>query len=162
MSTIFSWCLNSHVCCMIIKNAETGIGVQPENQKNKTASHWLLSLPQFKMAILPLGNSEWDWDCELSPPILCCSLVLGLNACTTTTWFLGFYGKLAWPLVWKVCLSTAWSVRPISVAVLISELQASFIYLNTFPFLSKIKKTKAITNIRKTVYSKYNDYLQYI
>ena len=40
------------------KNPETDIGLQPEDQKSKAASHWLLPLPQSKMAILPPGISE--------------------------------------------------------------------------------------------------------
>ena len=42
-----------NMCSMINKNSQTEIGVQPEGQKSKTASHWLLPLPQFKMVILP-------------------------------------------------------------------------------------------------------------
>ena len=33
---------------MINKNSEIDIGVQSKDQKNKTASHWLLPQPQFK------------------------------------------------------------------------------------------------------------------
>ena len=45
-------------CSTINNNPEMEIGVQPEGQKIKTASHWLLPLPQSKMAILPPGISE--------------------------------------------------------------------------------------------------------
>ena len=43
----------------------------------------------------------------------------------------GFFGKLAWLLELKVCVTTAWSVRLINVAVLLSELQASLISEST-------------------------------
>ena len=33
---------------MINKNSETDIGVQPEDQKSKAASHWLLPRPHSK------------------------------------------------------------------------------------------------------------------
>ena len=39
----------------INKNLEAEIGIQPEGQKSKAASHWLSPLPQSKMAILPPG-----------------------------------------------------------------------------------------------------------
>ena len=39
-----------------------------------------------------------------------------------------FYGKLVWLLGLNVCVTTAWSVRLTSRAVLFSDLQASFIY----------------------------------
>ena len=35
-------------CRTINKNSETDIGVQPEDQKSKAASHWLLPQPQSK------------------------------------------------------------------------------------------------------------------
>ena len=73
---------------MINKNSVTEIEIQPEGQKSKTASHWLLPLLQSEMAILPPETSEWDWHWELSPPVLHSSLGLGLRACTTTAWFL--------------------------------------------------------------------------
>lgn len=41
-----------------INNSETDTGIQPEGQKSKEASHWLLSLLLFEMAILPLRLSE--------------------------------------------------------------------------------------------------------
>ena len=40
---------------MINKNPEADTGFQSEDQKNKSASHRLFPLPQFKMAILPPG-----------------------------------------------------------------------------------------------------------
>ena len=43
-------------CSTINKNPETEIGIQPEGQKSKTVSHWLL--PQSEMSILPPGISE--------------------------------------------------------------------------------------------------------
>ena len=52
-------CNISSLCSMNNKNPETDIGVQPEDQKNKAGiqknkavSHWLLLLPQSKVAIL--------------------------------------------------------------------------------------------------------------
>ena len=47
-------------CSMMNNNPETETGVQPEGQKSKTASHWLLPLHQFEMVILPSGISEQD------------------------------------------------------------------------------------------------------
>ena len=81
-----SWSISSHVggCSMNNKNPETDIGVQPEDQKSKAASHWLLPLRQSEMAILPPGISEWDCVWELSPPVLYSALGLGLRVCTTT------------------------------------------------------------------------------
>ena len=62
---------------MINKNPETEIGVQPEDQKGKTFSYWLLSLPQSKWWSC-LHESQWIfWLCEeLSLPILYSSLWL--------------------------------------------------------------------------------------
>ena len=45
-------------CSMINKNSETDIGVHPEDQKSKVASHWLLPLLSQEMVILPPGISE--------------------------------------------------------------------------------------------------------
>lgn len=42
----------------ITKIPETKIVIQSEGQESKTASHWLLSLPQSKMATLSPGISE--------------------------------------------------------------------------------------------------------
>ena len=36
------------MCSKINKNSETDIGVEPEDQKSKAASHWLITRPQFK------------------------------------------------------------------------------------------------------------------
>ena len=46
------------MCSMINKNSETEIGVQSEDQKNKTTSYWLLPLPQSETVILPPKISE--------------------------------------------------------------------------------------------------------
>ena len=55
--------------CTINKNSETDIGIQPEDQKNKATSHWLLPLPQSKNDD-PAFRKSLDWDWELAPPIL--------------------------------------------------------------------------------------------
>ena len=46
---------NEGECSTVNKNPETDIGIQPEGQRSKTVSHWLLPLPQSEMAILPPG-----------------------------------------------------------------------------------------------------------
>ena len=45
-------------CSMSNKNSESDIGVQPECQKSKIGSHWLLPLPQTEIVILPPGISD--------------------------------------------------------------------------------------------------------
>ena len=45
---------------MINTTSETETGLQPEDPKSKAARYWLLPQPQYKMAILPSGISEWD------------------------------------------------------------------------------------------------------
>ena len=65
------------------KKSGSGIGVQPENLKSKTASHWLLSQPQSEMVILPPGISEGDCLWELARSILYSSLGLGSKLFTT-------------------------------------------------------------------------------
>ena len=106
---------------MINKNPEAEIGVRLEGQKSKIVSHWLLPLPQSDIAILPTGISEWDCVWELFPPILYFSLGLVLKV-------VYHYRQLTWLLGLKVCVTIALSVKIISVAVLLSEPQASFIY----------------------------------
>ena len=68
---------------MVNKNPETDIGVQAEGQKSKTASHWLLPIPQSKMVTLPLGilRMRLSESCLL----LFYILSLGLKVCTTIT-----------------------------------------------------------------------------
>ena len=58
--------------------------------------------------------------------VLYSSLALGLKACTATARFL-WHTSVANGIK-GVCVTTVWSVKLTSVAVLLSDLQASFIY----------------------------------
>ena len=125
-----SWplCWHFFFTCMwstISENSERETQVQPEGQKSKTVSHWLLSLLQSKMVILPPGISEWDCVWAVSP-IIYSSPGLGWKVCSTTTWFL--WQASVVPVTGNTgashcghlrCVITAWFVRLTNVAILL-------------------------------------------
>ena len=109
---------------MINKNSGSEIGVQPEDRKSKADSHWLLPQPQSEIASCILESQKR----------LCLRAVSSHFIFLSRAGIKGMhhYSQFLWQtsvaLGLKVCVTTAWSVRLISVAVLFSDLQASFIY----------------------------------
>ena len=64
-----AYCLGNRLgclCCIINKNPETDIGVQPIDQKNNADRHWLIPLPQSNNGDPTPGNLRMRLRLELS------------------------------------------------------------------------------------------------
>ena len=107
------------MCSTDDENPEADIGVQAEDQKNESASHCLLLLPQSKMGRSCPMNPQTETELR---PVSCFIFLSGAE-------IKGMHHHHPQPLwLTSVAATTAWLVWLTSVASLHSDLQASFIY----------------------------------